>query len=123
MRYAAILPVFLALCLGAVQDADARPSRARVGIYYGIGWSPFWYPAPWPYYPPPVIIATPPAPPPVYIEQAKPAPTAAEYWYYCRSGGGYYPVVNACPEGWLPVLPELPEVSPPAPAAPPPSQQ
>ncbi len=102
----------LAFCL-AGQSAWAHGPRTRVGVYYGIGWNPFWYPSPWPYYPPPVIIASPPAPPPVYVEQARPAPVAAEYWYYCRSAGGYHPAVGACPEGWLTVLPE--PADPPAP--------
>ena len=96
--------LLLASCL-AGQSAWAHGPRARVGVYVGPVWSPFWYPAPWPYYPPPVIVM-PPAPPPVYVEQARPAPEAAEYWYYCRSAGGYYPAVSVCPQGWLPVLPE-----------------
>ncbi|WP_415035529.1 hypothetical protein [Azonexus sp.] len=105
--------VLLACCL-AGQSAWAHGPRARVGVYYGIGWNPFWYPSPWPYYPPPVIVAPPPAPPPVYVEQVKPAAASAEYWYYCRAQAAYYPVAKDCPEAWIPVLSEplLPEPLP-----------
>ncbi len=51
----------------------------------------------------------PPAQPPVYIEQSEPAaqPVQAQhYWYYCKSGKGYYPYVKECPDGWQKVLPQ-----------------
>ena len=37
------------------------------------------------------------APRPVY------AAPAANVWYYCQSYGAYYPSVQYCPEGWMPV--------------------
>ena len=57
--------------------------------------APFTYPAP--YAPAPAYA------PPVYA--APPPPPAPSYWYYCPSARGYYPYVNACPDGWLTVVP------------------
>jgi hypothetical protein len=58
--------------------------------------APFAYSAPYapaPAYAPPVYAGPPPPPAP------------PSYWYYCPSARGYYPYVNACPEGWLTVVP------------------
>jgi hypothetical protein len=42
--------------------------------------------------PPPPSSAVPPGPPPTY-------------WYYCHRPRGYYPQVQRCPGGWIPVVP------------------
>ena len=102
MRYLKLLVLMACLALGAVGgNAWAHGVRGSVGVYVGGPiWGPWWYPPPI-YYPPPVVIQ--PAPPPVYIEQQE-APQ--NYWYFCKSGKGYYPYVKECPEGWQKVLPQ-----------------
>jgi hypothetical protein len=55
-------------------------------------WNPYWDL----YVPPPSIVVPPPR---VYVE---PTPYA---WYYCENPLGYYPYVQQCPGGWLPVAP------------------
>ncbi|OMG56432.1 hypothetical protein BJN45_02105 [Azonexus hydrophilus] len=107
MKLARIFPVLLCLCILAGQNAWAHAPRARVGVFFGPVWSPFWYPSPWPYYPPPIVVApAPPPPPPVYIEQSSGnAEATGDYWYFCHSARAYYPAVTTCPEDWLPVLP------------------
>jgi hypothetical protein len=55
-------------------------------------WNPYWDL----YVPPPSIVVPPPR---VYVE---PTPYA---WYYCENPRGYYPYVQQCPGGWLPVAP------------------
>jgi hypothetical protein len=47
---------------------------------------PYWFSFPWPAYAPP------------------------QYWAYCQDPEGYYPYVQECPGGWVPVVP-----TPPAP--------
>ena len=92
-------------------------SRVVVGGAFFVGpgfyYPPYYYP-PYYYYPPPAYY--PPAPP-VYIEQGAPpaypappgaAPQSQQYWYFCRSANGYYPNVQACPEGWQRVAPQPP---------------
>lgn len=60
--------------------------------------------------------ATRPPPAPVYVAPepvvvmpprvvAVPAPPSAEWWYYCRPAGAYYPYVQTCPTGWERVAP------------------
>jgi len=41
---------------------------------------------------------------------AYPAPgyAPAQYWAYCQSPEGYYPYVQDCPGGWIPVPPTPP---------------
>ena len=85
--------------------AERGHGHARFGIFFGPAWDPWYRPAP--YYYPPIVIER--APPPVYIEQSEPAAQpvqAQQYWYYCKSGKGYYPYVKECPEGWQKVLPQ-----------------
>ena len=77
------------------------------GVFIGGAlFAPWWWGAPYPYYPyyayaPPVEALEPPdyfqAPPPVAQPQA--------YWYYCESAQAYYPNVPSCPESWIPVPP------------------
>ena len=80
-------------------------SAARSGAELGPRLGPVWYP--------PVLPAAgdrcAPAPPPVYIEQSGSRlrnGAGQQYWYYCKSGKGYYPYVKECPEGWQKVLPQ-----------------
>jgi len=40
-----------------------------------------------------------------YYSYAYPPPAYANVWYYCASVGAYYPYVQVCPEGWVPVTP------------------
>ncbi|GAB2594308.1 hypothetical protein GCM10027034_29370 [Ramlibacter solisilvae] len=53
------------------------------------GWYPYAYPYPSYSY--------------TYVYPA--APAYANVWYYCASVGVYYPYVQVCPEGWVPVAP------------------
>jgi hypothetical protein len=74
--------------------------RGFIGIgpsfYWGSYWDPFWPYGPYAYAPAPAIVE----PPPVYIEKP-----LAGYWYYCPSGGAYYPNVQSCGEPWMRVAP------------------
>ena len=73
----------------------------NIPLWIGPGyWGPGgWGPAPY-YYPgPPVVVQQPPA-----YEQAAP-PQAPTYWYYCPNPQGYYPYIQQCPNGWMPVVP------------------
>lgn len=86
--------------------------RGGVGITFGAplfwppygGFGPF---GPYDYYPPAVIAV--PVEPPTYIEQ-NPQGTgaAAQLWYFCPNPKGYYPYVQDCPVGWVPVAPQPP---------------
>lgn len=99
--------LLLVLAIAGTGNALAHGGRASVGLYFGPAWSPWYYPPP--YYYEPRVVVVPQAPPPVYIEQstaAEPAPSGQQYWYYCKSGKGYYPYVKECPDGWQKVLPE-----------------
>lgn len=74
--------------------------RVRYGWYAG-GFYPPLYPYFYPYYPPAASV------PPVYIEKGPEGPALSPgFWYYCASGGAYYPNVGECPEGWQQVLPQ-----------------
>ena len=86
------------------------------GLGLGLGWGYGGYGPGYgygfPYYSYPRVVPV-PVEPPVYIEQEQPQPpigTAStlepNYWYYCQSAEGYYPVVQACPEGWIQVTPQ-----------------
>ncbi len=72
--------------------------------FYGGYASPFWNT---PYYrvPPPVVV---PVIPPVYIQKEQPGmvQTQIRYWYYCLNPAGYYPDIQDCPNGWMPVAPQ-----------------
>ena len=75
----------------------------RLGWWWIVGDSWYFYPAPVypypdPYVPPVVVVPAQPEPPPF------PAPPpAANYWYYCPNPPGYYPYVPNCPTNWTPV--------------------
>lgn len=95
------------------------------------------------YYPPQTVYVQQPVyvPQPVYVQQPiyvqqpysqasgyevqstrPPAAQPVPVWYYCESSKGYYPYVNACPEGWkmVPSVPPSASEQAPSPAAPPP---
>lgn len=76
--------------------------HARVGVVIGgpLFWPGYYYPPP--YYAAPLVAA----PPPVYIERSD--ETDDQYWYFCRNPKGYYPYVQECPAGWVPVTPQAP---------------
>ena len=104
-----------ALALGTLALAGlvSPPAQARVFVGVGIG-VPWYYPPPYyPYYAPPAVVY---APPPVVYAQptyvappaSGPAPTAAQYWYYCDNPQGYYPYVAQCNSAWRPVAPTPP---------------
>lgn len=68
--------------------------------WYGYPW--YGYPPFYPYYYPfaaPFTFEQP------YIEQYA-VPLQPGFWYYCHSGGAYYPGVAECPEGWEQVAPQ-----------------
>jgi hypothetical protein len=59
------------------------------------------------YYGGPTVVYTEPR---VYVERdPAPAPAEGQWWYWCQSAKGYYPYVNACPEGWQRVAPQPPQ--------------
>jgi hypothetical protein len=60
-------------------------------------------PRPYSYYPVPEPVAPVAVVPPII--QANPSPPA-NWWYYCRSSGAYYPYVKYCPSGWERVMPQ-----------------
>src|SRR5689334_23682424 len=135
-------PALLALAaLGGIAAAGAadaqhryyhRHGGARVGVFVGSPFYPYYYPRyyyppyayypPYTYYPPAVAVPAPaPASPPVYIEQSAPASGSAApsqsgpaYWYYCQDARAYYPYVQKCPSQWQQVVPQ----SGPGPQAP-----
>jgi hypothetical protein len=85
-------------------------------VFIGAGvFAPFWWPAPYYYYPPAYYPPAyyPPAyyPPATEYVEPTPAPAApaAGYWYYCPSSQAYYPYVRVCPEGWQQVAPQPPQ--------------
>lgn len=53
----------------------------------------------------PFIIEQVPVLPPPVPSVAKPQ---VEYWFYCAQSQAYYPYVNACPAGWMKVVPQTP---------------
>lgn len=71
--------------------------------FYGGYASPYWNT---PYYrvPPPVVA---PVTPPIYIqqEQSRMVQPQTRYRYYCLNPEGYYPDVQDCSNGWIPVAP------------------
>ena len=76
--------------------------HAFVGAGFYDPW--YWwhgYPAFYPYYYP---FAAPVAFEQQYFEQYA-VPLQPGFWYYCHSGGAYYPGVSECPEGWEQVAP------------------
>jgi len=80
--------------------------RSRIVIIGAPLFAPFYYPAPYYYYPP---VAAMPYSPPQYIEQGVAAPEQSQgYWYYCADAKAYYPYVKECPEGWQRVMPQPP---------------
>lgn len=76
----------------------------RLGWWWVVG--PSWYfytapvyPYPDPYVPQTVVVAPPAGPPP------------AQSWYYCDDPQGYYPYVNTCRGAWraVPATPPAPQ--------------
>lgn len=71
--------------------------------------SPYYYPGPY-YYPPyyyPSGVGPYPTEPPEYVQREEyygPAESSAS-WYYCTDPQGYYPYVEQCNVGWIPVAP------------------
>lgn len=77
----------------------------RLGWWWVVGTSWYFYPAPVypypnPWEPPPAIVVNPPL---GYAPSAPPT----QYWYYCESSRGYYPYVPTCADGWkqVPAMP------------------
>lgn len=50
------------------------------------------------------------APWPYWYNSPPPSYAPSQYWAYCQNPEGYYPYVQECPGGWVPVVP-----TPPAP--------
>ena len=77
--------------------------RGRVGWYWIVGDSYYYYPRPIypypnPYIPPTVVVA-----PPVRLE----GPPQSSVWYFCESADAYYPYVSECVGEWR-VVPAVP---------------
>ncbi len=71
-----------------------------VGVGFWPG--PFYWEPPivgWPYY---AAVVTETSPGYTTPEQQPPY-----YWYYCQDQQGYYPYVESCPGGWIPVVPNV----------------
>ena len=66
----------------------------RLGWWWVVGASWYFYPAPVYPYPNPW------EPPPVTYT---PVPPPTQYWYYCDAAKAYYPYVPSCPAGWTQV--------------------
>jgi hypothetical protein len=77
----------------------------RLGWWWIVDGTWYFYPGPVYPYPDPYV-------PPTVAAQA-PSQSSSQYWYYCASVKTYYPYVTACPEGWMPVVPQA---TPPGPA-------
>lgn len=67
----------------------------RLGWWWVIGDAWYLYPEPAYPYPDPYTPPFPDRPPAPGAEGDEP-----QYWYFCESAQGYYPYVDACPEGW-----------------------
>ena len=85
----------------------------RLGWWWVVGASWYFYPGPVypypsPWEPPPVVMVNP-------VPGSAPPPPPTQYWYYCEAAKGYYPYVSACPAGWIKV-PATPGDDSPAPA-------
>ena len=70
----------------------------RLGWWWVVGGSWYFYPVPVypypsPWEPPPAFLVTPP------VGSAPPAPPTL-YWYFCEASRGYYPYVPTCVGGW-----------------------
>jgi hypothetical protein len=89
--------------------AHARHT-GRLGWWWGVGPTWYYYPAPVYPYPSPWVpadmIITGPG-------GAAPMPPA-QFWYYCESSRTYYPYASFCPDGWKQV-PAAPDAIVPAP--------
>lgn len=80
-----------------------RVRHSHIGFYLGSPW--VW--GPYPYFPPVQAIPEPRPAAQGYAEadsRTEVAPRGA-YWYYCPDADGYYPYVQACPSGWMQVVP------------------
>ncbi|HUZ71675.1 MAG TPA: hypothetical protein VMU87_01710 [Stellaceae bacterium] len=74
------------------------PFGGRLGWWWVVG--PTWYFYPAPIYPYPY--------PDPYVPPVVTAPPAAT-WYYCSNPAGYYPYVPQCPVPWQPVQAPAPQ--------------
>jgi hypothetical protein len=85
--------------------------EGRLGWWWVVGASWYFYPKPVypypnPWEPPPAVLVQPP------VGTLPPAPTT-QYWYYCEAARAYYPYVPTCVGGWkqVPATPgEVPTV-------------
>jgi len=82
-------------------------TQVIIGGGYGyLPWSGPWYLTPRL-----AVFAPEPAYSVTYIErdeQDEPAGPAPTYWYYCPEVDGYYPEVQACPDGWQELVSHAP---------------
>jgi hypothetical protein len=86
--------------------------RHGSGVFIGGAFiaSPWWWGAPYPYYPywggayPYYAYAPPVVEQPLdYVQGPLPGAQSPGYWYYCESARAYYPNVPSCPENWIQV--------------------
>ncbi len=88
--------------------------QGRLGWWWVVGGSWYFYsqpvyPYPDPYIPPVVITQSDPVEPAPAIIVAPAA--ASQSWYFCVSSDSYYPYVASCPEGWT-TVPAMPPDKP-----------
>ena len=88
----------------------------RIGWWWVVGGSWYFYNAPvYPYpdpYIPPAVVIQQSAPLPPVVESAAPPPAPAQNWYYCEASKSYYPYVASCSSGWKAVPATPPSVPP-----------
>lgn len=85
----------------------------RVGWYWIVGSTYYYYPEPVypypnPYIPPTIVVQPTPAPQqPIKLESQPQQPI----WYFCESANGYYPYVSECNGEWktIPATPPSPK--------------
>jgi hypothetical protein len=90
----------LAIWAAPVDRASAYDRfHGHIGIYLGSPW--VW--GPYPYYPPVAVY-----PQSVYVQPESQTYVQRQpgYWYYCADSNAYYPYVQACPSGWMQVVPQ-----------------
>ena len=118
MRILKPLVAITVLALGIAWTAPAMAfghfAHARVGVFIGPGFGPWYYPCPYYYgaygpYPYGYGAYVAPAGPTQYVEQgAVSAPQQQAAWYYCADPQGYYPYVQQCRTSWQRVSPTPP---------------
>lgn len=97
------------VALGALALPAQADHRSHHRWHPHFGW--YFVPPPYVVYSPPVYVDRRPIiiereAPTVYVQPPAPQPQQQAYWYYCKEQGAYYPYIQACPGGWMTVVPQ-----------------